>query len=212
MKQILIATTNPAKIVNAKKILAELGYEGLSFDDLGITLKEPEETGQTAEEIAAEKALDYAKQYKDLPILARDDVNNLIGIADEDDPKNHTKSFVAKKMGEYSDANGEKVFSEIANKYGGEVPLRFDWGYALAWHDGEEIKVVHTVVSTDPAKTKLVSKASPKKNPGFCFSAVTQVLVGDEWKYDSELTGEDCWSAYLELQAQGIEKLLKQLG
>ena len=61
MKQILIATTNPGKIMTAKKILAKLGYEGLSFADLGLELKEPDETKLTAEEIAAEKALGYAK-------------------------------------------------------------------------------------------------------------------------------------------------------
>ena len=116
MKQILIATTNPGKIMTAKKILAKLGYEGLSFADLGLELKEPDETKLTAEDIAAEKALGYAKQFKDLPVLARDDTNVLVGIAEEDDPKNHNKEFVARRMGEYTDENGEKVFAEIAHK------------------------------------------------------------------------------------------------
>ena len=44
MKQILIATTNPGKIMTVKKILAKLGYEGLSFADLGLELEEPDET------------------------------------------------------------------------------------------------------------------------------------------------------------------------
>ena len=79
MKQILIATTNPGKIMTAKKILRRLGYEGLSFGDLNLTLDEPDETKLTAEEIAAEKAIGYAKQYKDLPVLARDDTNTLLG-------------------------------------------------------------------------------------------------------------------------------------
>ena len=75
MKQILIATTNAGKIMTAKKILAKLGYEGLSFADLGLNLEEPEETKLTAEEIATEKALGYARQFRDLPVLARDDTN-----------------------------------------------------------------------------------------------------------------------------------------
>ena len=210
MKQILIATTNPGKIMTAKKILAKLGYEGLSFADLDLHLKEPEETKLTAEEIAAEKALGYAKQFKDMPVLARDDTNFLVGVSEEDDPKNHNKEFVARKMGKYSDENGEKVFAGIAHKYGGELPTRFDWGYALAWYDDEELKVVSTLATTGTERTKIVDKISPKKVPGFCFAPVMQVLIDGEWKYDSELTEEDSWKAYWGIQAEAIQGLIGQ--
>ncbi len=211
MKQILIATTNPGKIMTAKKILKRLGYEGLSFDDLNLSLSEPDETKLTAKAIAAEKAVGYAKQYKNLPVLARDDTNTLIGVREEDDPKNHNKEFVARKAGKYTDANGEKVFADIAHKYGGELPTRFDWGYAIAWHDkNDEIKVVSGLATTDITKVKIVDKISPKKIPGFCFAPVMQVLIDGEWKYDSELTEEESWKAYWNLQAEVIQKLIKQ--
>ena len=87
----------------------------------------------------------------------------VVGVAEEDDPKNHNKEFVARRMGEYTDENGEKVFAEIAHKYGGEVPTRFDWGYALAWHEGGEIKVVSALATTGVDKTKIVDKISSKK-------------------------------------------------
>lgn len=212
MKQILIATTNPGKIMTAKKILAKLGYEGLSFADLGLNLVEPEETKLTAEEIAAEKALGYAKQFKDFPVLARDDTNVLVGVDEEDDPKNHNKEFVARRAGKYSDKNGEKVFSEIAHKYGGELPVRFDWGYAIAWHEGNETKVVSALATTGTEKTKIVDKISTKKVPGFCFAPVMQVLIDGEWKYDSELTDEDSWKAYWDIQAEAIKGLIDQCG
>lgn len=211
MKKILIATTNPAKIITIKKILAKLGYEGLSFADLNLNLEEPEETKPTAEEIAAEKALAYAEQYRDLPVLARDDTNQLVGVDEEDDPKNHNKEFVARRMGEYTDENGEKLFSEIAHKYGGEIPLRFDWGYGLAWHKDGKIKVVSSLATTGTKITKLVDKISDHKVPGFCYGPVTKVLVDGEWKYDSECTDEDCWKAYWNLQKEAIKELLDQL-
>lgn len=210
MKQILIATTNPGKIMTIKKILKKLGYEGLSFSDLNLTLNEPDETELTAEAIAAEKALGYAKQYKDLPVLARDDTNTLIGVNEEDDPKNHNKEFIARRMGEYSDENGEKVLSEIAHKYGGEVPTRFDWGYALAWHENDEIKVVSGLATTNINKLKIVEKISPNKVPGFCIAPVLKVLVDNEWKYDSELSEEDSWKAYWNLQKDTIKGLIDQ--
>ena len=208
MKQILIATTNPGKIMTAKKILARLGYEGLSFADLNLNLEEPEETKLTAEEIAREKALGYAKQFSDLPVLARDDTNMLVGVSEEDDPKNHNKEFIARRMGEYTDENGEKVFAEIAHKYGGEIPMQFDWGYALAWHEGDEIKVVSALATTGTEKTKIVDKISPKRVPGFCLAPVLKVLIDDEWKYDSELSDEDSWKAYWSGQAETIKGLI----
>ncbi len=211
MKQILIATTNPGKITATKQILAKLGYEGLSFADLNLQLEEPDETQLTAEEIATEKALGYAKQYADLPVLARDDTNELIGVEEEDDPKNHNKAFVARRKGEYTDDLGSELFAEIAHKYGGSVPCRFVWGYGLAWHDGDEIKVVHGTAQTDPKDIKIVDHISPKKVPGFCFSPVMQVNINGEWKFDSELRAEDNWEAYWNIQAETIKSLLDQL-
>jgi inosine/xanthosine triphosphate pyrophosphatase family protein len=211
MKQILIATTNPGKIYATKQILAKLGYEGLSFADLNLKLDEPDETQLTAEEIAAEKALGYAKQFKDMPVLSRDDTNELIGVDEEDDPKNHNKAFVARRKGKYTDDLGSELFAEIAHKYGGSIPCRFVWGYGLAWHDGGEIKVVHDTAQTDPKNIKLVDKISPKRVPGFSFSPVMQVLIDGEWKYDSELEPEDNWAAYWNIQAETIKKLLDQL-
>ena len=211
MKRILIATTNPAKIAATKAILKKLGYEGLSFADLDLHLDEPDETKLTAEEIAAEKALGYAKQYADLPVLARDDTNTLIGVDEEDDPKNHNKAFVARRKGEYTDDNGSELFAEIAHKYGGSIPCRFDWGYGLAWHDGNEVKVVHALAQTDIEKVRIVDQISPKRVKGFCFSPVIQVLIDGEWKYDSEFTDEDNWKAYWGIQAEAIKKLLDQL-
>jgi hypothetical protein len=217
MKKILIATTNPGKIAATKKILERLGYEGVSFADLDLHLDEPDETMPTAEEIATEKALGYAKQYGNLPVLARDDVMTLIGVDEEDEPKNHGKAFVAKRAGEYTDEKGSQVFADIAHKYGGEVWLRFDWGYGLAWRqtnaDGkEETKVVHGLATTGDHLVKIVDKISPIKVPGFCFSPIIQVEVDGKWKYDSEFTDEDNWKTYWHIQAETIKSLLDQLG
>ena len=108
------------------------------------------------------------------------------------------------------DENGERVFAEIAHKYGGELPVRFDWGYALAWHEGDEIKVVSALATTGTERTKIVDKISDKKVPGFCFAPILKVLIDGEWKYDSELSDEDSWKAYWNIQAETIKSLLDQ--
>lgn len=209
-KQILIATTNPGKVKTSKIILNKLGYEAWSFSDLGLNLEEPTETKTTAEEIAVEKALGYAKQYSSLPVLARDDTTELIGVNEEDDPQNHNKKFIAKRKGKYTDAAGEQVFSEIARKYGGEIPVRFSWGYALAWYDGDEIKTISAVASNKSEDVKLVDEVSETKFPGFSFSSVLKVRTKGGWKFDSELSEDESWDAYWTYQKNAIEHLLKQ--
>lgn len=37
-----------------------------------------------------------------------------------------------------------------------------------------------------------------------------QVLIDGKWKYDSELSEEDSWKAYWNIQAESIKRLLDQ--
>ena len=61
-KQVLFATTNPAKIKKYAEKLKEKGIEVLTIKDLGINLK-PEETGKNAIENAYIKAKIYDDNY-----------------------------------------------------------------------------------------------------------------------------------------------------
>jgi hypothetical protein len=204
--KILIATTNPGKIQNTKLSLGKIGAVGYSFADLGLELVEPEETKAEAEDIAREKAIEYTKQYKGMPVLARDDTVVLVGVDDEDDPKNHNKEFIARRAGEFSDENGLKVFSEIAKKYGGEIPIVFSWGFALAWWDGDEIKCVSGLAQK---QAKLIDKPSQISTPGYSFSAVTLVDIDGVEKYDSELSDDEILLAYQD-QGRVIGQLIAE--
>lgn len=53
-----------------------------------------------------------------------------------------------------------------------------------------------------------MDKISPKKVPGFCFAPILKVLIDGEWKYDSELSDEDSWKAYWDIQAVAIRDLI----
>lgn len=70
MKQILIATHNPGKIIEYKMILRDISSQLLMLSDLGISA-EPEEDGATFEENALKKA-EFYSAFSDLPILAED--------------------------------------------------------------------------------------------------------------------------------------------
>jgi XTP/dITP diphosphohydrolase len=70
MKKILIATTNPAKLDEIKKFLADLGVEFVSLKDVRIT-QEVVEDGTTYEENSQKKAIEYAKMSS-LPTVSDD--------------------------------------------------------------------------------------------------------------------------------------------
>ena len=73
MKNILVATHNPAKLEELRfglKKLEELGITLLSLNDVGVE-KEPEETGKTFEENSLLKAKFYSN-LTGLPTIADD--------------------------------------------------------------------------------------------------------------------------------------------
>ena len=71
MKKFLLATTNKGKVTEIKECLADLSIELLSLDDLEVVPPEPEETGDTFEANAIEKAQYYFEQTG-VPSLADD--------------------------------------------------------------------------------------------------------------------------------------------
>ena len=70
MKKLLVATTNPGKLIEISSFLSDLPIELVSLKDVGIT-DDVEETGKTYEENAEMKALFYAKK-SGLPSIADD--------------------------------------------------------------------------------------------------------------------------------------------
>jgi XTP/dITP diphosphohydrolase len=110
MQKLLIATTNPGKLVEIKHYLADLPIELVGLSDVGITEK-PEETGTTFKENAMLKAIFYAKRSK-LPTLADDGgfeieaLNGEPGVkshrwihGDRDDDDKEIIAYTLKRMG-----------------------------------------------------------------------------------------------------------------
>ena len=60
MDSILLATSNPHKLVEVTEILGPLGFDVLGLDDLGLSIPEPVEDAPTFEGNARLKAIHYA--------------------------------------------------------------------------------------------------------------------------------------------------------
>lgn len=72
MRELLIATTNPGKIVEIRSLLAGLPYSVIGLGDLDVNIPSPEETGTTFAENALLKAVYYHENSAGLLTLADD--------------------------------------------------------------------------------------------------------------------------------------------
>jgi XTP/dITP diphosphohydrolase len=94
MNKLLIASSNPAKIKEYKRLLADSGLELVTPTDVGIT-ETPKETGKDFEENAIIKAKFYA-QKSGLPALADD--GGLEVEALQGDPGLHTSHMTDEQL------------------------------------------------------------------------------------------------------------------
>ena len=200
MDKVLFATTNQQKI---KRLSFLTKVKLISLNDLEYKIVAPEEIGEDALNISIAKARYYFSCLKEkMSVLTQDDTIKL-EVRPEDDPRNHIKEPVVKKYGEFTDQNAIEYYSDMAKKYGGSIPMYFEYGHALCFTDGEE--------SVKARKSSLVCRlvAEPHENEstkGYFLSAIKQVEINNEWKYYSELNPSE-----LMIVDSGIKESLEKL-
>jgi len=186
IKKILFATTNKQKA----KILSLLTpVKLLSLADLPYSILEPEEIGNDALDISITKARHYWNFLKEkMPVLSQDDTLEL-EVDEKDNPGNHIKDPVVKKYGEFTDKNAIQYYTELAQKYGGTIPMYFKYGHTLCFEDKGEIMLK---ARTSKLVGRIVTKAKENESTnGYFLSAIMQVKIDNGWKYYSELTQDE---------------------
>ena len=115
-KQVLFATTNPAKIKKYAEKLKEKGIEVLTIKDLGINLK-PEETGKNAIENAYIKAKAYYDKTKKTTIGMD---NNLFieELPQEKQPGTYVRRVNGKEL---NDDEMIVYYTNLVKQYGGKI-------------------------------------------------------------------------------------------
>lgn len=202
-KKVLFATTNSAKVQRLKNFIKDIDVDILSFKDLDYTIVEPSEDAENGVEIAKLKAKHYFDHLKEkVPVITQDDTFFLEGVSEEDNPGIDTKSPVIKKFGVFNDENSVRYYSELAAKYGGEIPFQFRYGHALC--DGTHLEGKSSTLSG-----VLVADHKKTWTPNYPLNAVMRVLVHGEWKYYEDLTPEEQAEADHELGAS-VSYLLKK--
>jgi XTP/dITP diphosphohydrolase len=132
---VILATSNPHKVEEARAILAALGIEVQALADLGCTLPEPEEDGATFEDNARLKARYYAQQLG-VACLAEDsglEVDALGGA-----PGVYSARYAGAQGGraERDRANNERLLREMRDVPAAERSARFVCALALAEPNG----------------------------------------------------------------------------
>lgn len=183
MKRVIIATTNENKVERIKKLLKGLDYEILSLKNIKSNIPEPEEKANSPEGIAIEKALHYVEYFpEDTLVLTQDDTIKLEGLKEEDDPKLSIKNPVRKKYGEFTDKLAAEYYSELAAKYGGTIPMTFNYGHAVAIKTKENRNIIKVIGASSKLEVRLVDKIHKLETvPGYFLAALMEANVNGKW-------------------------------
>ena len=193
MTKIIVATTNNSKVERMKRLFKNTDYEIVSIKEYSSNIPEPEETAETPEEIAMQKVMHYAKYLPaNTLILSQDDTIKLENIREEDDPKMHIKKPVIEKYGEFTAQNAAKYYSELAHKYGGTIPITFNYGNALGIKKEGERAITKVLGTTSKLSARIVDNIhNLERNTGYFFDSILEENVNGEWKRSNELTEDE---------------------
>lgn len=180
MKQILLATKNPAKIKRYKNGLLNRGIKLLTLDDIKVNL-EIQEDGQDALENALIKARNYY-QETGITVMAIDDNLFLENVPMEKQPGSFVRRVNKKRL---SDLEMLEYYINLVKEYGTDGKLNAYWLYGLALiKDGLEF--TYTWKSVD---FYLVDIKSKKIETGYPLNSIS--LNKKLGKYFTDLTESD---------------------
>jgi XTP/dITP diphosphohydrolase len=170
MAQLLIATTNPAKLAEYRLILRELGIdiELASLDDVGIA-ESPEETGATFAENALIKARFYFERSR-IATLADDGGLEIDALGGEPGVRSH------RWLNSGRDDSDEALVAEVIRRMKGVAPAqrtaRIRAALALIYGDNGAVR---EKIAEGAIEGVIADRAYPQIRRGFPYRAVLVV-------------------------------------
>ncbi len=162
MKKVLIATTNAGKAKLYKQVLADVGLEGVSADELGLKVQ-ANENGATETENAIIKAKAFFEAGGGLPVLANDSGLIVDKFSEKDQPKQLVRRYGGRDL---TDDEMLKVYIEKLNAVGGESTGHYNVALAIVDEDGK-------VYSREfRAERYFINKPSPAYHKGLPLGAL----------------------------------------
>ena len=180
MPELIIGTTNPAKVEQIRGALRPLGIT-VSGLDKNINLPKIKEDGATAEVNACEKALAYARALGQ-PVLSMDNALYLDGLSPEKQPGVHVRR-INKDNVRASDKEVLAYYSSLIDSFGGRI--NGEWHFALCFATPEGETQETTIISP----RIFVSQPSSNIIPGYPLESIQ--IDPNSGRYVSDLSLED---------------------
>jgi XTP/dITP diphosphohydrolase len=181
MKQILVATTNPAKLAEYRLLLREFALEVVSLAEAGLH-EHPEESGVTFAANALLKARFYFERAE-MPVIADDGGLEVDALGGEPGVRSHRWLG----SGENSDA---ALVAEVIRRMEGVEDSRRSGriraAAALIWREGGEVRERVAEAAIEGA---IARRAWPQMRPGFPYRAV--LYLPERRRYLGELGDEE---------------------
>lgn len=212
-EKLVITTTNKNKVERIKKLLKKTNFEVVGLSDIVKgKIDEPKETAENGVDNAIEKAIYYVNYLpEDTVVLSQDDTIELIGVHEEDEPKGHIKGPVIKKYGKFTDELAAKYYSELADKYGGTIPIVFKYGHAVAIIETTDRMRKRVLSAESKLEARLVNKIYKLNEcPGYFLASLMEVKIDNEWIPYNDLTDDQLIDLDIDLK-RSIISLLKEI-
>jgi inosine/xanthosine triphosphate pyrophosphatase family protein len=193
MQELVVGTSNPAKLQMIRDALAPLAIRVIGTHDLGISLQ-VEEDGLTAQDNARKKSLAYA-QATGQRVLSIDNALYLDGLADHEQPGIATRRIPG-YAGRASDQQLLVYYAQWIARLGGRIDGRWEFAICLAGADGRYFETVirspRTFISMpstmmipgyplesiqiDPASGSYLSEMPPEEQAAFWQQTIGREL------------------------------------
>ncbi len=201
MKEILFATTNPAKVKQLQGVLARVGILVKGVADKS-TLPKVIEDGQTLQDNARKKAVAYARVLGET-VLSMDNGLYFDDLLPEEQPGTHVRRIGSREV-DVTDSEMLDYYSTLVQQFGGTIKGR--WEFALCIASPAGVLRETTIVSP-----RIFSKQiSPKMVPGYPLESMQ--IDTETGKYISEMTQEEQDQFWQRAIGDEIEDFFRDFG
>ena len=211
MTQVLIGTTNPAKVEWFKNLFSQYDVQLISPDVLGIS-GEPEEIGVTPEEIAVGKAQFYGAHFD--RVVCGDSGLYFDGLALNDARQPGLHARTPGGLPRLSDEDMIVHYTSLISHLGGRVRAYYLNGMAACFR-GQVWSVLEEPASAMKRLFYMVDRPSPRRRPGWPLDSISVNPVSGKYYVDDipdkGETGENS-GLYWQGMVQGLANALQLHG